>query len=184
MKATDQLRDEHEGVKLMLAILGRAAARLESGQDVSHEDLAQMLEFITVFADKCHHGKEEDLLFPALEEAGIPREGGPIGVMLREHDMGRGYVQGMRDAVAQYTSGDKAAAPRIAEHAGHYIRHLTQHIEKENLVLFPMADACLSPETQERLVQDFERLEEEKIGAGRHEAFHQSLRRLKEIYLG
>lgn len=184
MKATDQLRDEHEGVKLMLAILGRAAAKLESGQDVSPEDLAQMLEFITVFADKCHHGKEEDLLFPAMEEAGIPREGGPISVMLREHDMGRGYVQGMRDAVAQYTSGDKAAAPRIAEHAGQYIRHLTQHIEKENLILFPMADTYLSPETQERLVNDFERLEHEKIGAGRHEEFHQLLRRLKEAYPG
>jgi hemerythrin-like domain-containing protein len=76
MKTTDQLRDEHEGVKLMLAILGRAAARLETGQDVSPEDLAQMLEFITVFADKCHHGKEEELLFPAMEEAGIPGKAG------------------------------------------------------------------------------------------------------------
>jgi hemerythrin-like domain-containing protein len=145
MKATNQLRDEHAGVNLMPAILGRAASRLESGQHVSPDDLAQMLEFITVFADKCHHGKEEDLPFPAIEEAGIPREGGPISVMLREHDTGCGYVLGMRDAVAQYTSGDQAAAPRIAEHAGQSIRHLTQQIEKENLILFPMADALSQP---------------------------------------
>ena len=72
----------------------------------------------------------------------------------------------------------------IVDNAVNYPRHLTQHIEKENMVLFPMADAYLSKETQERLVKDFERLEEEKVGAGRHEAFHQSLRRLKEAYLG
>ena len=182
MKATEQLRDEHEAAKLMLRILERAAARLESGQDVSHDDLAQILAFITGFLDSCHHAKEEEHLFPALEEAGIPREGGPIGMMLKEHDMGRGYVEGMRDAIALYASGDRAAMPRIAEHAGRYVRHLAQHIEKENMVLFPMADAHLSPETQERLIKDFDRLEHEKIGAGRHDEFHRMLHRLKGLY--
>lgn len=184
MKVTEQLRDEHEGTKLMLRILEKVVAKLEAGQDVDTAHLDQILEFITVFTDQCHHGKEEEFLFPALEEAGIPKEGGPIGVMLREHDMGRSYVRGMTDAAAQYKKGDRGVATRFAEHAKNYLRHLSQHIEKEDKVLFPMADTYLSQETQERLVKDFERLEQEKIGIGRHEEFHRWLHQLKGVYLG
>ncbi len=102
--------------------------------------------------------------------------------MLREHDMGRGYVQSLGDAVAQFKKGGRTAVSLIASSARSYSRHLTQHIEKENMVLFPMADAHLSPETQERLIKDFDRLEHEKIGAGRHDEFHRMLHRLKGLY--
>jgi hemerythrin-like domain-containing protein len=184
MKATEQLRDEHEGAKLMLKILEKVVGKVKAGGDIDTQHLDQILEFIIVFIDKCHHGKEEELLFPALEEAGIPREGGPIGVMLREHDMGRGYVQGLSGAIAQFKKGDRAVASRIVEFASDFLRHLTQHIEKENQVLFPMADAYLSSDKQEELLKEFDRLECEKIGIGRHEEFHRMLHHLKDVYLG
>ncbi len=93
MTATKQLRDEHEGIKLMLGILERVTSIAESGQKLDLEHIERMLEFFRVFVDRCHHGKEEDLLFPELEKHGILKNGGPIGVMLSEHGKGRKYIQ-------------------------------------------------------------------------------------------
>ena len=60
---------------------------------------------------------------------------------------------------------------------------LMQHIEKENNVLFPMAQMTLSAQQDAELVQRFEQLEEERIGPGRHEAFHELMHQLEQIYL-
>jgi hemerythrin-like domain-containing protein len=183
MKPTEQLKEEHQAIKLMLRISERVCEKLESGEEVNPEHLEQMIEFIKVFADKCHHGKEEDLLFTAMEEVGIPKEGGPIGVMLTEHDMGRGYVRGMSEAVTRYKAGDRKALSGIVGNARNYIALLTQHIDKEDNILYPMADKHLSEDKQKALLEEFERVERERIGAGKHEEFHDLLNHLQEVYL-
>jgi len=183
MSATQQLKDEHEGILLMLRILDKIAAKIEAEGNVDPHHLERIVEFLQVFADRCHHGKEEDLLFPEMEKAGIPREKGPIGVMLMEHDQGRAYVRGMAEASSRYKKGDSAASAEYAKSARNYIALLTQHINKENNVLFPMEEKVLSPKKQEELVEAFERLEREKIGEGTHERFHHLLHELQERYL-
>ena len=75
MKATQQLKDEHEGVKIMLNILEQVCQELEAVGILNKEHFDGILEFLRVFVDKCHHGKEEDLLFPALIAVGVPKEG-------------------------------------------------------------------------------------------------------------
>lgn len=67
------MKKEHEATKLMLRVLGKVCETFESQQEANPEHLEQMVEFIEIFADRCHHGKEEDLLFRALEEGGMPR---------------------------------------------------------------------------------------------------------------
>jgi len=183
MQSTETLKAEHRGIERMLRILAQVSDRLEAGESVEGADLEQMVEFFQVFADRCHHAKEEDLLFVALEAEGIPRQGGPIGVMLHEHTMGRRYVQGMAQAAATYRSGDYSVGPRFAENARAYIALLRDHIEKEDNVLYPIADARLGPEEDRALVEGFEQVEEERIGQGRHEEFHQLLDRLEETYV-
>jgi hemerythrin-like domain-containing protein len=183
MKPTEQLKEEHQVIKLMLRIAEKVCEKLESGEEVDPEHLERIVEFIRVFADKCHHGKEEDLLFAAMEEAGIPRKGGPIGVMLTEHDMGRGYVKGMSEAIARYKAGDGKASTAIAQNARDYIALLTQHIDKEDNILYPMADMHLSEDQQKELLEGFERVEHEEIGVGKHEQFHKLLEHLKQVYL-
>jgi hemerythrin-like domain-containing protein len=183
MQSTESLKAEHRGIERMLRILDRVSDRLEAGEFVEGADLASIVEFIQVFADQCHHAKEEDLLFVALERVGIPRQGGPIGVMLHEHTMGRRYVQGMAQAATAYQAGDYSAGPRFAENARGYVALLRDHINKEDNVLYPIADARLGPEEDEALVEGFERIEEEQIGEGRHEEFHELLDRLEDIYV-
>jgi hemerythrin-like domain-containing protein len=182
LRPTKVLKEEHDAIKLMLKILERVCDKLES-EEVNLEHLEKILEFIRVFADKCHHEKEEALLFPAMEKAGIPREGGPIGVMLREHNLGRDYVREMSEGIQEYKKGNRKAASKIVENAKNYLRLLSQHIDKENNVLYRIADARLSSEKQRELLEEFEKVEEEKVGKGKHEEFHKLLHHLKEVYL-
>jgi hemerythrin-like domain-containing protein len=183
MKPTEELIHEHEAIQTMLRILESASSRLVAGEQVSADDLANMVEFLRVFADRCHHAKEETVLFPAMEAVGIPRERGPIGVMLSEHDAGRKHIQGMAAALESYRSGAVGAAREFATQARLYTHLLLQHIQKENQILFPMADAHIAEREQERIAQEFARLEAEQIGEGTHERFHALLGELKQAYL-
>jgi len=182
MKATQQLKDEHEGVKIMLNILEQVCQELEAVGSLNKEHFDGILEFLRVFVDKCHHGKEEDLLFPALIAGGVPKEG-PIAVMLHEHEMGRRYVKAMSEAYATYLVADKPTAKDIIQNGHGYISLLRDHIEKENNVLFMMADSRLSEKRQDELFEGFERIEEERIGVGKHEQFHGLLEKLSRVYL-
>ncbi len=176
--ATLILRKEHDAILKMLDATEEAARRIESGQTVAPETLEGLLEFFRLFADRCHHGKEEDLLFPLLESRGLPRHGGPTGVMLREHDQGRALIRQMAEAVEASKSGDRAAPARWAEAARDYAELLRAHIAKENDILFVMAENMLSPEEQSNLAAEFEKLEVVKMGAGTHEQLHAAMDKL------
>jgi hemerythrin-like domain-containing protein len=183
MKPTEELMKEHEGILLMLDILGQSCRKLEQQEKVEHADLVKMVDFIKVFADGCHHAKEEGYLFPAMERAGVPREHGPIGVMLAEHDLGRKFVRGMAESLAGGPAGLASDPAEFIHNARSYIHLLSQHIQKENMVLFPMADRVLSDEVKSELSGGFERVEEEKVGHGKHEEYHALLKELKSRYL-
>jgi hemerythrin-like domain-containing protein len=184
MKAIQDLRMEHDAVRLTLRVLERIAQKIEqkgTPEDLRHVD--QLLEFFSVFVDKCHHGKEEEQLFPALEQSGVARDRGPIGVMLWEHELGRECVKKMKDAFSRIKAGIPQAATDFARSAGDYISLLNQHIEKENNVLFPMAERQLSEATLAELSQGFDRIEVQKIGIGKHEEFHKMIDQLESAYL-
>lgn len=185
MTATEDLRAEHEGVLNMLRIMQAVIQRLRAGQAVPREHLDGILDFLKIFADKCHHGKEEDILFPAMEAAGASRDSGPIGVMLREHTLGRGHIRSMGAALESYgpDGWPDNGAEAFAAAAQAYVDLLAQHIAKENTVLFVMAERILGPDTLTRMHAAFERLERERIGPGRHEAFHRLLDELSALYL-
>lgn len=180
MKPTEQLKAEHEDIKLMLKILDKVCAK---PKEINQEHFTKMLEFFKVFVDKCHHGKEEDLLMPAMVEAGVPRDKGAIKFTLLEHTEGRGYIKGMSEAFDKLKNGDLQASAKIVENAKNYIMLLIQHIDKEEKMLFTLADKILSQTKQNELEEGFKKLEVERIGIGKHEEFHKLLHQLKEIYL-
>lgn len=180
MQALEVLMQEHRAIEHGLAVLEAAAHRLERGERVPPDKLAALLEFFRVFADKCHHAKEEGLLFPELEARGMPREGGPIGVMLSEHEEGRALQAQMRDALA---ADDGAARRQFVGAAHRYIALLRQHIQKEDNVLFKMAQGFLSADDDRRLTEVFERHEREEVGEGEHERFHRLIHELEREFL-
>jgi hemerythrin-like domain-containing protein len=176
--AIQVLRHEHDAVLKMLDASDEAAQQLEQGKAVRPETLADLLEFFKIFADKCHHGKEEDLLFPLLERKGVPREGGPVGVMLNEHEEGRALIREMTEAAEALQAGREEAQIRWAKAARDYAQLLRAHIFKENNVLFPMAERLLSAQEQEELADNFEKLEIEKLGSGTHQRLHAKMEKL------
>jgi hemerythrin-like domain-containing protein len=183
MKPTELLMKEHEAIKQMLQIVNKICYKLQSGDLVDTSHLVQIVDFIKNFADKCHHGKEEDILFETMGEVGFAKEVGPISVMLSEHIMGRELVKGLSDAVDLYKKGDKNAVSTIIGNARKYSALLDQHIDKENNILYPMADARLSQEQQNNMLKEFEKFEQEKMDPGKHEEFHKTLNDLSAIYL-
>jgi len=121
-------------------------------------------------------------LFPALVAVGVSQDG-PIAVMLHEHEMGRNYVKAMSEAYAAYRARAKSSSQDIMKNAHGYILLLKGHIEKENTVLFVMADSLLSEKRQDELFEGFEKIEAERIGAGKHEQFHGLIKKLSGLYL-
>ena len=171
MQATDMLSEEHRVIERVLNSLERAARRLQEGQPVRPSFFLEAADFIKEFADGCHHRKEEGVLFEAMERAGVPRDGGPIGVMLIEHDQGRAHTRAMREAAQRLAVGDEAARDEVAGNALAYVALLRQHIPKEDNILYPMAEMAIPPARHAQLLDDFEHVEHEETGQGVHEKY-------------
>lgn len=177
-KAIKDLMHEHEAIKSGLNILETMVDKLSKGVDVEKTDLNDMLNFLKDFADKCHHGKEEQYLFEYLVNAGMSKEKGPVAVMLQEHNMGRSLIREMTESLNALPI-DKNA---FIGSAGKYITLLRAHIEKENKVLFIMADDRLDEKTQAEIYEKFEKYEAEVMGLDKHEELHKLLNSLAKKY--
>jgi hemerythrin-like domain-containing protein len=148
---TETLRDEHRVILRALDLLERAA-----GRAVPDDWWTAALGWVGAFADRNHHAKEEAALFPAMAKAGVPSDEGPVAVMLEEHAEGRRLVATMRTG-----TGDARAR------ACHdYVALLRAHIDKENEIVFPLADAVLDAQAQAGLRREFEAVETEQEAAG------------------
>lgn len=148
---TDTLRAEHVLILEALDLL-ETAARRRDGEAVLPQSWWQgIVSWLRDFADRVHHAKEENGLFPAMEKAGVPSAGGPVGVMLHEHVQGRALIATMAD-------GDPAGR---AVAARSYVALLRAHIDKENGILFPLADAVIDPPAMAALRADFDRTQAE-----------------------
>ncbi|MGC9069276.1 MAG: hemerythrin domain-containing protein [Thermoprotei archaeon] len=157
--------------------------RLEEGKIVNANVFGYVLDFIKNFIDKCHHSKEEAVLFPVLEAHGIPKEGGPIGVMLVEHEYGRKYINALTDAVKRYYSGDENVKQEIINNIANYVNLLSQHIMKEDSMLFPMGNEVLQEYENAEIVEKFESIEMEKIGPGKHQEYIKLINDLEKMFL-
>ncbi len=150
------LRDEHA---LILRVANRLAGMLAAeadGEPLDYETLTKCITFFRLFADACHHSKEEDLLFPSLEEQGMSSDSGPIAVMLYEHEVGRVYVRSMADAIDGARDGDEEAGVQLRDAARGFVSLITAHIGKENHILFNMADGMISGPACQTLCADYD----------------------------
>jgi len=182
VKATEILSSEHRVIEQVLSCLEAMVRQARSTGGLDGQSAHDTLAFLRNFADHCHHGKEEDHLFPALEAEGLPRDGGPLGVMLYEHELGRAHLRGMDENLEAAAAGDAAALAEFVHRAEAYVAVLREHIHKEDHVLFPLADRSLGEEKQQRLLAEFRRVEAEEMGVGTHERYLQIAQHLAQRY--
>lgn len=161
MKPTEILENEHRIIEQVLSCLEKAADLTEKSKQIDGNPARDMIDFFRMFADRFHHAKEEQHLFACLEAHGMPRDGGPTGVMLAEHQMGRDLVGKMEKAVTAYEQGSGTAPKDFTTAARAYVSLLREHIQKEDHCLFAMTNDNLSDQEQERLLKAF-RAEEER----------------------
>jgi hemerythrin-like domain-containing protein len=177
----ETLKHEHRIIERVLRALDGICQRFENGEQVPPEALSPFIDFLRAFADRCHHGKEEVHLFPVLEQQGVPHEGGPIGVMLYEHEVGRGLVAELDRAVQAYKNGDPEGSRQFVDTARRYIDLMTMHIHKEDNILFQIAEDVLDETVLASLRQTFEQAQAE-LGVGIHEHYEQIAAELEKAW--
>jgi hemerythrin-like domain-containing protein len=178
VEPTEILKQEHQIILMVLDAAEREARTIQDSQQIDASRVGEMVDFFRNFADRCHHAKEESLLFVRMQERGVPVEGGPIGMMLHEHEEGRRRLAAVANALPAAANGDPAAMVKVAENLLAYTRLLRMHIGKEDNVMYPLGDRLFTPEDQHELAEAFDRVEAEEIGKGVHEKYHEMAYRL------
>ncbi len=171
MKSSEILMDEHRVIEKVLNCLEVMVRQCDAEGKLDGESARAAVDFFREFADRCHHAKEENHLFPLLESRGLPRDGGPTGVMLQEHEMGRAHVRGMSGEIDAASEGDAGALERFIRHASSYIGLLREHIDKEDTCLFPIAEETLTPQDKDTLEQIFIHVDDKEIGQEKLEKY-------------
>ncbi|MHB1136377.1 MAG: hemerythrin domain-containing protein [Coriobacteriia bacterium] len=182
MTGTEDLRSEHRAVGRMLDIMDEVAVSLRRGELLNAEDLSGVVEFLRVFVDKCHHSKEEQLLFPAMRAGNSAGTEDVIADLLADHARGRDAVSRIVVLVPSLNAADESAMTGLAEAINGYTQLLRAHIVREERDCFDSADRELSSAVQEQLNEGYERIEVEVVGGGVHEVFHALLDRLSQAY--
>ncbi len=164
MLPTEVLEREHRFIEKVVHACLAAAEEIADGRPVDADLLRQIVEFMRNYADKCHHGKEEILLFPALIKKGVPLTGCPIGALTAEHVQGRHLVAGLSDTVALLPNAEPEARKAILENLQGIHRLYPNHIWKEDYLLFPMTLKIMQEKDLADLQGKFEQVDR-SIGA-------------------
>jgi len=149
---TKALVEEHRLVLRMISLLEKNAPLTAEGNYRNWQFYLDGIDFIRQYADRFHHAKEEDVLFKALIDNGMPKEHSPVAAMLMEHDQGRSFVRAMESAVHEAQAGRTDTYQAIADNALGYAALLRDHISKEDDILYPLAE-CVIPETMRTGIQ-------------------------------
>ncbi len=172
LRPTEVLSLEHRLIERVLDCLDVIAQRARRNAQLDARSAREALEFLATYADAIHHGKEEHVLFPRMEQRGIPRQVGPLAVMLHEHELGRAAIRAMREALARFETGEAGGAGEFADAAEEYVALLHEHIGKEDQVLFPMAEACLGEADRQAVAAGFAAAETEELGPATRARMH------------
>lgn len=154
-----QLTHEHHYILKVVHGLSTIDQELEAGRAPDLARLRNIVAFMREFADQCHHAKEEAILFPAMEDKGVPHCGCPLEALRREHVLGRERVGTLAAAIDALQGGDETA-PAAARSAIAGIQQLyPNHIWKEDEMVFPMAQRLFTEAELEALGARFEQAE-------------------------
>ncbi len=161
---TEALEREHRFIEKVVKACYVTVEEISGGGPVDPELLGKIIDFMRVYADRCHHGKEEALLFPALGEKGVPITGCPIGALSAEHVQGRHLVAALAEALERFQGCEPGAAEAVLENLRGITALYPNHIWKEDYLLFPMTLKVMAAEDLLDLGAKFEKVDQ-SIGA-------------------
>jgi hemerythrin-like domain-containing protein len=156
MQARAPLMIEHRLIERMLELIRREAARMRDAHEINAVFLDNVVDFVRVYADRTHHGKEEDILFRDLAKKDMTSEEKSLmAELVLEHALGRKTVSDLVEAKKRHFAGDPSALAMMVEKLEFLVSFYPRHIEKEDKVFFPAMMKYLSVEEQERMLSEF-----------------------------
>lgn len=185
MKSIDIMIYEHQNIRRMLKVVREVSYRVMTNGDYDLEDFAMIADFVKNYADKLHHGKEEDILFESMnKEIQKLAKSGAITGMYIEHDQGRLFIANLLKGVEAFKEGNDHSRLDIIANSIAYSSLLDRHIEKENTALYKFAEKMLSDETKLQVDKDCDEVEEKALADGIQNKYLAILESLESKYLG
>lgn len=176
----DYLVAEHELIERSMAVLKTIAEQIELDEDINLVQLSRSIDFLLNFGDKIHNKKEEEQVFPLMAQKGIPIEGGPLGVMLKEHEEERSLLTKMSAALPGFNTLSFEEKIEFKEEALEYLKVRADHIWKENDVLYPMGRQAFADSDNTALLESFDKINSETYGKNAFEKFNAMVAEVEE----
>jgi hemerythrin-like domain-containing protein len=156
MQARGPLMIEHRLIERMLSVIKDVLSKIELKQEVDPVFVDIAVDFIRVYADRTHHGKEEDILFRELKKKSMSDEDRRVmDELIKEHVFGRQTTSALVESNTRYRNGDEAALADISEKLQTLVEFYPKHIEKEDKVFFPSTRAYFTEEEDQTILAEF-----------------------------
>jgi len=181
MKPTEDLMYEHKAITLVLNVMSNISNSIKNKKVFYTNDMEKIVDFLSVYVDKCHRNKEETVFYPALLLSKCPIKS--IGLIINEHLIGKGYLAEITCCVENCKIGTTFSGERIADCMANYVLLIHDHIQKEENNFFPLANKALSGEAQTEISKQFKLIDDEFVGMGIHNRYDELLKYLKSKYL-
>jgi len=175
-----ELKHDHRVIQQVVAGMSAVAELLDSGKQVDPSVLADLVQFLRVFADHCHHVKEEQHLFPLLATKANLSTRRELESLEREHRSAKQLVGQLAKVAAVYVLNPAAVRYRVIDLLQQLVELYPAHIWKEDFLLFPLAQQNLSPAEQQNLEEKFESVERE-VGEDVHAGFELLAKKLEAV---
>lgn len=177
MKPRGPLMIEHRLIERMLELMRKEIRQIEARNKADSLFIDTAVDFIRTYADRTHHGKEEDILFRVLAAKKMSQADNTImNELIEEHKYGRKTVRELVDAKQTYLQGNRGSFLTIVEKFTALAQFYPEHITKEDEVFFPASEAYLSPKEQEAMLQEFWEFDKKMI----HEKYRSVVEQLEQ----
>ena len=174
MTATEILKNEHKVILMVMEGAAREIWSITQTGKIATENIEKIIDFCRVFIESCHNAKEEEYLLPKMQERGEVGNRGLLKAILNEHAEGHRLLHLVAQALPQAKAcASSSRAADVTANLKAYTKLLLAHIDKEDNVLFPLADRLLTPEDQKAILKSFEKHENEEVGVGVHDKYLQ-----------
>jgi hemerythrin-like domain-containing protein len=156
MQARGPLMIEHRLIERMIAVIRNALAQTGSTHTVDPLFVDSAADFIRTYADRTHHGKEEDILFRDLKKRPLSvADQRVMEELIEEHVFGRQTTRALVEANGRYRNGDESALEDIANRLRTLVEFYPKHIEKEDKIFFPAARAYFTDAEEQAMLSEF-----------------------------
>jgi len=155
---------EHRLIERMIGIVQNSLRRVESEQHIDPHFVDAVVDFIRTYADRTHHGKEEDILFRDLKKKELKSEdAAAMEELIQEHVLGRRITRELVEANEAYKNGDLDSLQTVLEKLRFLTEFYPKHIDKEDREFFPAVLAYLTDEEQQAMLREFEEVDRRMI---------------------